>query len=484
MRMMNGGMAVMGLAALLAMPAQAAVTAEDAAALERDLRGWVAGLLAPLVDPAAVPLRVLPGGEGFRMEIGMVPVPGFSITPDIALTAQLRPLPDGRWAVDDLRLPAALKVSMAKEAAPLFAMSIGTQQARGEFDPALRTPSRFEGRYTDVVETVGVAQGKSTTRMATVAYSGSWEPAGAGLIDSADRISTAGYSIEQTLPDGQPLRITVRELTARSKGIGVSPANIGTAIRAIAALAGDVIASPDRARADAPTAGQRKLMHTVLDSLAALFVRLETEQTWSGLTATTPAGSGQLDKLSVATRMAAPGGKAEFAAQLELAGLTTSLLPAGSMRQLVPRRIAIAPRFTGVPKSEVLALLGRAIDTAGDPDTDLAGDALALLADNPATIALDDLDIDLGISRLRGSGEVNVAAADDISGTLELRMSGLDALLRTLRQVPEAAQVAPVLLMLKGLGEASGNETVWRIEYADSKVTVNGTDLSDMIPRK
>ena len=71
-----------------------------------------------------------------------------------------------------------------------------------------------------------------------------------------------------------------------------------------------------------------------------------------------------------------------------------------------------------------------------------------------------------------------------MSGELELRLSGLDALLRTLRQVPEAAVAVPVLLMLKGLGEASGNETVWRIEYADRKVTVNGTDLSDMIPRK
>ncbi|MCX7381815.1 MAG: DUF2125 domain-containing protein [Alphaproteobacteria bacterium] len=473
------GLAV-ALAAPMQAPAQSAVTAQDAAIVERDLRAWVAGLLAPLVDPAAVPVRVQPSGEGFRLEIGMVALPGLSITPEIAVAALLRPQSGGRWSLDDLRLPTALTV--AQNDKKLFAMSIGTQQARGEFDPSLRTPSRFEGRYADVVEEIASPQGPSSTRMATVEYAGTWEPAGEGQIDTADRMRISGYTMEQTLPDGQALRLAAREVTATTKGVGVSPANTASAIRAIAALVGDVIATRDSARG--PTAGQRKLMHSVLDSLGGLFIRLETEQTWSGLTVATDGGSGQLDKISLATRMAAPGGKAEVALRLELAGLTTALLPQGPIRQLMPRRIAIAPRLTGLPKSEVLALLGRAIDSAGSSDADLAGDAMALLADNPAVIALDDLDIDVGIARLRGSGEFNIAAADDMSGELELRMTGLDALLRTLRQVPEAAAAAPVLLMLKGLGEASGNETVWRIEYADHKVTVNGTDLSDMIPRK
>ena len=39
----------------------------------------------------------------------------------------------------------------------------------------------------------------------------------------------------------------------------------------------------------------------------------------------------------------------------------------------------------------------------------------------------------------------------------------------------------PVLLMLKGLGEQKGTETVWRITYAANKVLVNGQDLSALL---
>ncbi len=487
MRRATAGLAWTGMALALAMPARAAVTEEAAAALQRDLRGWVAGLLAPLVAPESVPLRVLAAGDAYRLEVTAIALSQVNITYDTPVTAAIRPLDGGRWAIEDYRMPAMISVALPQGGAKLFSMAIGQQQARGVFDPSYRTASRFEAKLANIVEEFAGPSGPSTTRIGAFDYSTTWEPAGEGYIDTADRMRMTGYAATQVMPDGQEMRITAREIDATTKGVGINPANAAATVRSLALLAGDLMARPDGVKGDnpeGPTPGQRQLLHAVLDSMTAVFVRLETEQTWSGLTVAGGAGGGQLDRVSLASRMAAPGGKAEFGLRLEFSGLQSALIPQGPIRQLIPRRIAVAPRLTGVAKSEVLAFLGRAIDVAGHDDADLQGEAQELLSANPATIALDDLDIDLGIARLRGAGELKIAAADDIGGTAELRMTGLDALLRTLRQVPEAAAAAPVLLMLKGLGEVSGNETVWRIEYADQKVTVNGNDLSGMIPKK
>ena len=43
---------------------------------------------------------------------------------------------------------------------------------------------------------------------------------------------------------------------------------------------------------------------------------------------------------------------------------------------------------------------------------------------------------------------------------------------------------APVLIFLKGIAKQEGNESVWSITYADKKVMVNDTDLSDLMPSK
>jgi hypothetical protein len=62
-------------------------------------------------------------------------------------------------------------------------------------------------------------------------------------------------------------------------------------------------------------------------------------------------------------------------------------------------------------------------------------------------------------------------------------LTGFDALQRKIAATEELKMATPVLIFLKGIGERDGNDMVWNIKYADSKMTVNGTDLSDMIPK-
>ncbi len=91
--------------------------------------------------------------------------------------------------------------------------------------------------------------------------------------------------------------------------------------------------------------------------------------------------------------------------------------------------------------------------------------------------------LDIGIAKLTGNGELDVSSPADISGEAELRLTGFDALLRKVGATAEFKVAAPVLIFLKGIGERDGNDMVWKVKYEDSKVSVNGTDLSDMIPK-
>ena len=109
---------------------------------------------------------------------------------------------------------------------------------------------------------------------------------------------------------------------------------------------------------------------------------------------------------------------------------------------------------------------------------------MALLADHPVELAIEDLLIDLGPLRLKGQGSLIVSSPQEAGGEAELRATGLDALIRRANAVPELKMAAPVLIFLKGIAKQEGNESVWSITYADKKVMVNDTDLSDLMPSK
>ena len=230
-----------------------------------------------------------------------------------------------------------------------------------------------------------------------------------------------------------------------------------------------------------PTPAQRTMLHALLDHVTDLFSSLETEQTWSGVSMAAEGMTGSVAKVKLGNSIGAPDGKAEFGMKLEVEGFASPMLPKGGISELLPKRLALAPRVSGLKKADMVALLSRAIDTVGDDDADVAGDAMHLLAGNPAVISLDTFDIDIGGAKLRGTAAVNVASPDNVTGTGELRMTGLDALMRSVAKVPEAAMAAPVLLMLKGLGEQKGAETVWRITYAENTLLVNGQDVSALM---
>ena len=483
------GLAAALAAMMAAAPARAQVTAEQALALQTTLRNWAAGLLTPLIQAAAVPVAVSADGARYRLEYapGSGVIPGFTVTSAGNAVALVRPLDGTRWAIEDFTLPSDFEATFDLGGPAMsgrMAMHIGEQKFRAEFDPTLATPSRSEGVLSNIVQTVQGEQGPQTTRIARVTGDSTWTPAGPDTINAAVNSAMEGYAADTTLPDGTKLAYTIANTRLTLRAEGVDMARVGTMVRAASSLTSDIRAelTGKVPGASAPTDAQRATMRTLVQALAATFTRIEGKEELTGMKFAAGGMEGTLAKLELGSAIGAPGGNAEFRLRIGVEGFDSAVIPPGAIRGLVPRRVVLAPRISGMPKSTLMDFLSHAIDVAGDPDAELDSDAMQMLADNPLTIGIDELLVELGLGRLTGTGQVQVSSPTEITGAAELRMTGLDPLIRLLGQLPETKMAVPVAIILKGIGKVEGSETVWRIAYADGKTTVNGTDLAALMP--
>ena len=480
------------LGSILAGPpaqAQSQITAEQAVALDGQVRDWARDLVGKLMDVAAIPLTITAAGERYRVEMGLGKIPGVTATSSGPTGGFLRPLSGGRWAIEDFLLPSQGEVVIdfgtTGMPAGKFSMAIGEQQSQFEFDPAFATPARGEVRLGRVVYVHDSGTGATTTRIARLLGESSVNPAGGGLVNVASSSTMDGYATEQPISAGMRLNYTVERIHSASRIDGVDWARSAEVVRTGIALFNEIQAAMKMVPPPStPTADQRAMMRAMLGAIGAMFTRAESEQTWSGLKFTAGDYSGDLAQVKMGVVIGAPDGNAEFRLRVAAEGFASPMVPQGAMQSLVPRRIVLAPRISGVPKETLVGYVARFIDAAGSLEADPAGDAMQMLADHPVTIGIDELLIDLGVARLGGTGQIQVASIGEMVGVAELRMTGIDPLIRLLGTTPETRMGVPFLVMLKGAGVSEGSETVWRIAYANGQTTVNGTDLATLIPGK
>jgi len=256
---------------------------------------------------------------------------------------------------------------------------------------------------------------------------------------------------------------------------------LGAAVRSISGLVPTAMQAAGAASASKPiTPEDRARLHDLLAALRDLLGGVRQETTMERVRFDVGGQGGTLTSLTIGGRAVAPNGMLDASLHLAMDGIDSPLIPQGPLRDYLPRRITLTPRLSGVPADDLMSLLQRAVDS-GDPDT-LQAEAIALLAKGPLKIGLDDVVLDLGNTVLKGSGAVTIAAPDDINGSARLDATGLDTLIHSASTVPELANAAPFLILLKGIGEQKGDTTTWNITYADGRTEVNGTDLSTLMP--
>lgn len=477
-------------------PARAAdVTPMQATDLQEQLRAWMASLVSPAVDVGPKPVLVSADGDHFNVELpapvalsqaGVVP-PGLSIK----MTA--KPLDGGRYALENLVLPSPLKLTAPKElvdaaksqdpnaAAQMPDLSKGmeisykTVDFHGILDPNYATTSSFDTTYTGL-RIVGPNSESTTDR--SVSHS-TWQPSGDGNINVVAEGRSEGMKAVMHIEKGGTVEYSFKSTSSSANAKSVSPANLATLIRSIAALAPTLAGTKDSLSPE-----QRTLARNAVFALRDMQSGFETGGTMNGISFSAEGHKATLDKVSIATRAGLDDGKMQFATDVALEGFNSPEVPAGVYRDYLPRKLVLKPRISGVPRDDLFKLILRAIDSSAADMPDLQEQAIALLGAGPLEIAIDEIALDLGRASLSGNGSLDIASPTDITGDAEITVAGLDALIKTANTKPELKQAAPVLIFLKGIGKQDGDKTVWAIKYEDNKVTVNDTDLSDLIPKK
>lgn len=478
----------LGLALLAPLPAMAqapaAPSADGAKAVADGVREWLAKQLGGIVDVAALPLRVLAEGEAYRLE---VPVGGSWFdgavkVGDGAVALTVKPLDGGRWQVVGGGIPAKLTMEMKDASGETSRIAIGleSQQNTGIFDPSLKTASNIVSSFTGYTTETQTKAGVQVSRIEKLVGRSEWAPSAPGRVTVQGDSQLEGYSTITPVPGVGEVKVTMGRLGGSTRIENFDVDGLGTLLRTAFELGSSAKAKGDT---KGPTTAQEKASALKLVGLVfSMLDAMETDYSYENIKVEGGAlFSGSLRRFGMGLSAGAPDGKVDVKLRLSAEGLESPMIPPGPWMEFIPHKVSLTPRVSGVAKDALVGLLRTAIETEGQ---DIEVQAMALLAANPVALGIEDLLLDVGPMRLKGTGSLEVAGIDELSGEAELRATGFDALIRRANAVPELKAAAPVLIFLKGIGKQEGTETVWSITYSDNKVMVNDTDLSDLMPSK
>jgi len=525
--------------AALSAPARAddapPLTTEQRQSLDKAVGLWGMGLLG---GDYGAPYSVIPEGDRFRVEVlldGPIGHSGARVEGG-KITASATSLDGGRWAFDDLHYPASFRLIKppAKNGAPGDAIAVAQQSATRTshvvIDPSLTTISSIDSSATGVV--IGVASDKLTLDIKadrTTAHS-AWQPASDGRVDVTATSAADGVTYSRPGDDG--FNLTMHRLTSESHSLGFAPGRMADAVRAALQLietmpapakpapakpapakpaptkmdpADPATPPPKVENAPAPdtgsptpgdktaatppmpklpplTAAQRVVLHGMIDALHDAYGSVDQAIAVEGVAFASRGHDVTLQRLALSQSLAAPGGKADIKMRIAVDCIDSPQLPPGSLHDLVPHHVVLAPHFSGMPVNDLLALISKAVDSDDPKAADFAADGTALLARSPVTAGLDELAFDMGPAKLAASGSIRTSGPEDIAGNADIKVTGLDALIQQASNDPLLRQGTPVLIFLKGIGQQNGDVVTWKIAFANHKLTVNGADMSQMIP--
>lgn len=467
--------------------------AADAAGLEAQLHDWLAGMLGPRVKLPDRPVRVTEQGDGFALSIPFAgPIGDTGVTlGGTPITATTHTTGDGRWAVDDIRLPSPFTVAVPdKGGTRVWTVTVQDQNQHAVIDPSLATTSSWDSQIGGYSMRSQGPGGERHTEAAHIVTHSTLQPAAGGRVDLTETASSDLISSTTDVPKLGQMSFSAAHSRFDAHFDGVSPQRVPQVVHAVVDLIEPLAAAASAAAANGTKPPPPTLTPEMRASLKALAevagdllngygeqVRLEDVHLHG------PMGDASLKRLEVGTSVAAPDGRLRMLVPVVLDGLDSAALRDGPLHDYLPRHIALTPRVSGLQADRVAALLRHAAAANGD-DPALEKEADAIVHDGPLAIGLDTLAADFGPATLAASGEMHILGRDQVSGHAHVRMTGLNDLIRDAQTVPMLQQAVPVLIFLKGIGQTEGSSTVWNIAYDGARLTVNGTDMSQMMPGK
>ena len=458
----------------------------QAQALQQQLKDWFAGLLGPTGTTPDLSLRITGEGDHYRMTW---PIPGLDDPgAGAAVTAAVRPLDGGRWAIDGIMLPptASLTMTLPDTGDPATGgpqkatFAVGHQDSQALIDPALAGPSTLHLDLGNVAITTDGAKRHQEQRIGRYLVETSLKPARNDRLDAVMDATIEEFETASRADSGPAVAVGAQKAHAVGRIDGLRRDRTGGIIAAMAgflrALPPDVVQKHGRDDLPPPARAQ---LHALIEALPDLLNGVRLDETVDGLQVEVAGIGGlALHRLLLGFGGEAPGGNLRAWAALGLDGLESPSLPP-TLAAYLPHHLELRPSLSGI-RTEDLAKL--ALD-ASEPDLGddrLSPDIAAIFAHGPVEIAMEALSFDLGPAKVEGLGKLVVAAADSWRGEARLSATGFDDLTAQARKDPALKQALPVLMMLGGLAKPDGDRKVWDIASDGTAMTVNGLDLSGL----
>lgn len=471
----------LALGLLLPLSAQAQpATPESAQSIQQQLQSWLAALLGPAVNPAALVPQVMPEGDHYRLNM---PIPG--LVNGGGATAALQPLDNGRWQLNGIQVPPSMHFNLnlpetpdQKAGSPTEVdLHIGAQDSHAVIDPALHSRSEVAVSLRDVKLRSDGPHQQQEQAIARYDATATLVPNGSGRMDFDQTASIVGLSSAGREGADVIVGFGADRMTASGRISGLDPARAGVLLSAvtglIATLPAKAVASGDTMEL---TPAERTALRQVIESVRGVFDSAQGEDTIEGLHfAVGGLGEAAIKRLHFALGGDAPQGILQGWFDIAVDGIAIPDLPPEA-QALMPKHLVLHPAVRGIPMQPLLQLALDATQPGAD-EARLQAEAEALLA-HGATIALETLGFDLGPANVRGTGQIVVKGLDDYRGEAHLTATGVDALIDKARSDPLLQQAMPVLIMLRGLAKPEGDHLVWNIVALGDAVTVNGIPLS------
>ena len=475
--------------------AQTSPTPEQARSLEAQITAWLKQVTAGSVPLPDRPVELTAEGDHYlvRVPFGRL---GKVQPPDAAFTAKARALDGTRWALDDQQFPPNMSFTTieavpdaadAKDPSPngthnetvTYAVKLGQQDVHGVFDPTYSSPTNNSGTIAsfDMTKTGGV--GPSTTHIGRFTSQSSTQPIDAGHVNLLVDGSAEGYSIKADMPDNGSFSLEAKRLHLTSAVSGVAHNQMVPVIQSFAALGR--LAGTKTGSEDGLSPAEKATLRTLLQKAHALLTGGKVDESLEDIKFDFSGTTGSIGKVEIAFGGDAPQDMLTSDMTFSLDGLKVDGLPP-NFADYMPTHISLHPTVSNV---SVAALTKMGMDATapaqpGKPATPPDADLKALFAHGGINVGFDHTGLEIAGTTLAATGKFVIANPNSVNGQAEFTAHGLDALVTKMQADPMLAQGVPVVIFLKGIARTTADQSVWQVTVNNTKVLVNGVDLSAM----
>ncbi len=477
------------------MPAEAADTsAAQADALQVRMQSWLQGMLSPDTRLAGQMVQVRPEGDHYRIELPLG-MPRAGQPSPVTLSASARPIEGGRWTFEGPALPSPASFTLDMPAPPRngqapgpsipveFTITTGSRDNRGTFDPSFATPSTLTTSSRDVQIRARSALTDQLTKIERTSSASALRPSGASGVDVTGDATIEGYTFTSQPRDAPPMELSAQQMRVTGGITSLSRDRAATMIPAVVRLASGFLAGMPASGTNAPAARPSvdpQLLRTILQSLQDLASEFTLNETFGGVAFRSGTYNGAMNQARIGMGAKSEGGLLQAYMDLGLDGLVVPDAALGEMAGLLPRKVALRPVLTGVPTEELIRWLGATSDAK---DGARPPGFATLFQRAGVSAGLDSFAVDVGNTNFAGTGKLTATSPDDLLGQAQITASNFDDLIARVNAIPDLAGVLPLFVFAKGVSQTVEGRLVWNLAYRDSKLLVNGTDLSAMMGR-